>query len=411
MPASRYTSPESEALKNTIRDIVKDECIPLETEYLANPPREGEDDGGPRGVAQSVQGIVGTLNPEKWSRLTKISKETGIYTAFVPEKYGGGGMGALGHIMLDEEVHRSIVQLPTSPVPMMMIGSCTPEQEERYLYPSIEGVLYYAFAQTEPQAGSDPGGMMQTTAVADGDEWVLNGTKMFITGGATADFLLVQAVTDPEKRQRGGITMFIVDNPTPGMSFEPIRIWSTPTKAHQHYVRFDNVRIPKTQLLGQVGQGFSLGQQWLVHHDRLLRGSMALGILTRALEMALAWAKERVTYGRPIADRQAIQWMLTDVYIDIMNLRALARETAARADDGEDVRVEASMIKYCAGEWGWRSIDKIMQVFGGLGESLDMPIAHWYLLLRHARIGGGTSEIHKFVMARALLDGRVSFQG
>ncbi len=138
---------------------------------------------------------------------------------------------------------------------------------------------------------------------------------------------------------------------------------------------------------------------------------MALGILTRALEMAIEWAKQRVTYGRPIADRQAIQWMLTDVYIDIMNLRALTRETAARADDGEDVRVEASMIKYCAGEWGWRSIDKIMQVFGGLGESLDMPIAHWYLLLRHARIGGGTSEIHKFVMARALLDGRVSFQG
>ena len=411
MPVSRYTSPELEALKNTIRDIVKDECIPLETEYLANPPQEGVDDGGPRGGAQSVQGIVGTLNPGKWARLTDISKETGIYTAFVPEKYGGGGMGALGHIMLDEEVHRSIVQLPTSPVPMMMIGACTPEQEEKYLYPSIEGSLYYAFAQTEPQAGSDPGGMMQTTAVADGDEWVLNGTKMFITGGASADFLLVQAVTDPEKRQRGGITMFIVDNPTPGMTFEPIRIWSTPTKAHQHYVRLDNVRIPQTQLLGQVGQGFTLGQQWLVHHDRLLRGSMALGILTRALEMALAWSKERVTYGRPIADRQAIQWMLTDVYIDIMNLRALARETAARADDGEDVRVEASMIKYCAGEWGWRSIDKIMQVFGGLGESLDMPIAHWYLLLRHARIGGGTSEIHKFVMARALLDGRVSFQG
>ena len=138
---------------------------------------------------------------------------------------------------------------------------------------------------------------------------------------------------------------------------------------------------------------------------------MALGILTRALEMAIEWAKQRVTYGRPISDRQAIQWMLTDVYIDIMNLRAVTRETAARADQGEDVRVEASMIKYCAGEWGCRSIDKIMQVFGGMGETLDMPIPHWYHLLRHARIGGGTSEIHKFVMARGLLDGRVSFQG
>ncbi len=167
MPASRYTTPELDALKNTIRQIVRDECLPLESEYLAHPPQEGVDDGGPRGVAQSVLGIVGSLDPDKWDRLTRISKETGIYTAFVPEQYGGGGMGALGHTMLDEEVHRSIVQLPTSPVPMMMIGACTPEQEERYLYPSIQGDLYYAFGQTEPQAGSDPGGMMQTRAVAD----------------------------------------------------------------------------------------------------------------------------------------------------------------------------------------------------------------------------------------------------
>ena len=404
-------SPEIDGLKNMIRQIVRDECIPLEAEYLANPPQEGVDDGGPKGIAETVMGVVGTLSPEKWGRLNQVSKETGIFTSFVPEQYGGGGMGALGHVVLDEEIHKSIVQLPTSPVPMMMIGSCTPEQEQKYLYPSIQGNLNYAFGQTEPQAGSDPGGMMQTRAVRDGDDWVISGTKMFISGAATADFLLVQAVTDPEKRQRGGITMFIIDNPTPGLSFEPIRVWIVPTRAQQYMVHLDEVRVPQTQVLGEVGRGFTLGQQWLVHHDRLLRGSMALGILSRALEMAIDWAKQRVTYGRPISDRQAIQWMLTDVYIDIMNLRAVTRETAARADQGEDVRVEASMIKYCAGEWGCRSIDKIMQVFGGMGETLDMPIPHWYHLLRHARIGGGTSEIHKFVMARGLLDGRVSFQG
>ena len=403
--------PHLEALKTTIRQVVRDECLPLEAEYLAHPPQEGVDDGGPRGIAEALMGIVGSLPRESWERLSRISKETGIFTSFVPEEYGGGGMGALGHVMLDEEVHKSIVQLPTSPVPMMMIGACTPEQEQRYLYPAIAGDLHYAFGQTEPEAGSDPGGMMQTRAILDGDDWVLNGTKMFISGAASSDFLLVQAVTDPEKMQRGGITMFVVDNPTPGMSFEPIRVWITPTKAQQHFVYLDNVRIPRTQVLGEVGQGFTLGQKWLVHHDRLLRGSMALGILSRALDMAIDWAKQRVTYGRPIAERQAIQWMLTDVYIDIMSLRSLTRETAARADNDEDVRVEASMIKYCAGEWGWRSIDKIMQVFGGVGETLDMPIAHWYHLLRHARIGGGTSEIHKFVMARALLDGRVSYQG
>ena len=404
--------PELNSLKNTIRQIVNDECQQLEPAYLAHPPQEGvEQAGAPRGSLESVPGILGTLSESQWNRLHQVSKETGIYTSFVPEEYGGGGMGALGHVVLEEEIHKSIVHLPTSPVPMFMIGACTHEQEQKYLYPAINGESYYAFCQTEPEAGSDPGGMMQTMAVKDGDDWVLNGTKMFISGAATADFLLVQAVTDPDLRQRGGITMFIIDNPSPGLSFDPIRIWVVPTKAQQYYVHLDNVRVPQTQVLGEVGSGFNLGQQWLVHHDRLLRGSMALGILSRSLQMAIAWAQERVTYGRPIADRQAIQWMLTDVYMDIMSLRAVTRETAARVDAGEDVRVEASMVKYCAGEWGCRSIDKIMQVFGGIGETLDMPIPHWYHMLRHARIGGGTSEIHKFVMARGLLGGTVSFQG
>ena len=403
-------SPELDALKRTMRQIIQDECIPVEPKYLANPPQEGQEDAGPRGIAEAVMGVVGTLPKEDWDRLTRISKETGIYTAHVPSEYGGGDLGALGHAVVDEEAHKSIVQLPVSPVPMMLIGACTREQEEKYLYPSIQGDMIYAFGQTEPQAGSDPGGMMQTRAIKDGDDWVLNGTKMFISGAASADYILVQAVTDPEKRQRGGITMFIVDNPIPGMSFDPIRVWITPTKAQQFFVHLDNVRVPQTQVVGGVGEGFSLGQKWLVHHDRLLRGSMALGIMSRALGMGIDWAKQRVTYGRPIADRQAIQWMLTDVYTDIMSLRALTHQTAWRADQGEDVRVEASMIKYCAGEWGWRSIDKIMQVFGGVGETLDTPIPHWYHLLRHARIGGGTSEIHKFVMARALLNGRVSWE-
>jgi len=404
--------PELDALKNTIRQIVKEECYPLEAEFLANPSKDGVDEpGAPRGIAEALSGLLGVLPETAWDRLNKISKDTGIYTSFVPEEYGGGGMGALGHVVLDEEVHKSIVQLPTSPVPMMMIGSATPEQEREYLIPSVEGKLHYAFGQTEPNAGSDPGGMMQTSAMLDGDDWVINGTKTFISGAASADYLLVQAVTDSETRQRGGITMFIIDNPTPGLSFDPIRLWVNPGKAQQYQVNIDNVRVPQTKVLGEVGQGFSLGQQWLVHHDRLLRGSMATGILSRALEMAIDWAKERVTYGRPIADRQAIQYMLTDVYTDIITLRATTREIAKRADAGDDVRVEASMVKYCAGEWGWRSIDKIMQIFGGTGETLDLPIAHWYHILRHARIGGGTSEIHKFVMARGLLDGRVNFQG
>ena len=186
--------PELDALKHTMRQIVQDECIPLEARFLANPPQDGVEDGGPRGIAEAVMGIVGTLPREDWERLTRLSKETGIYTAHVPAEYGGGGLGALGHGVIDEEAHKSIVQFPTSPVPMMLFGACTVEQEEEYLYPSIRGDKVYAFGQTEPQAGSDPGGMMQTRAVRDGDDWVLNGTKMFISGAATADYILVQAI-------------------------------------------------------------------------------------------------------------------------------------------------------------------------------------------------------------------------
>ena len=236
-------SPELDALKNTIRQIVKDECYPLEAEFLANPSQDGVDEpGAPRGIAEALSGLLGVLPNEAWDHLNKVSKDTGIYTSFVPEEYGGGGMGALGHVVLDEEVHKSIVQLPTSPVPMMMIGSATPNQEQEYLLPSVEGKLHYAFGQTEPNAGSDPGGMMQTNAALDGDDWVINGTKTFISGAASADYLLVQAVTDPEKRQRGGITMFIIDNPTPGLSFDPIRIWVNPGKAQP--VSYTHLTLP-----------------------------------------------------------------------------------------------------------------------------------------------------------------------
>ncbi len=396
--------PELDALKLTIRQIVKNECIPLENTFLTRSPTEG----GVHDYGET--GGIGTLTDEEYNRLQKISLDTGIYSMHLPEKYGGGGLGAIGAVVVDEEARRSIVRLPFSHCPNVVVNYATPEQEEKYVLPTVRGEKMACFAQTEPQAGSDPGGMIQTRAVRDGDDWVINGTKMFITSAHIADYMLVQAVTDEEKRQRGGITMFLVDTDTPGVSMAPIGCWITPHRITQNFVFLDNVRVPQSAVLGEVGTGFRLGQQWLAHHDRLMRVSMALGIMVRSLEMAIDWAKQRITFGRPIADRQAIQWMLVDVYISIMNLRAITWRTAWRSDQGEDVRVEASLIKYCAAEWGWRSIDKVMQIFGGLGETTETPIPHWYHQLRHARIGGGTSEIHKFVMARALLGGMVSWE-
>ena len=388
--------PELNEIKLLTRTIVKEQCIPLEQVLLNSDPTSTDEGYG----ETFIEGSIGKENRE---RLKQISQETGLYNMHLPEEYGGSGFGVLGNFVVAEEINRSLVHLPVAHVPNILYEA-NDYQKERYLWPVIRGEKRACFAQTEPGAGSDPGNSMQTKAVRDGDDWVINGAKMFISGADTADFMMLQAVTDEEKRQRGGITMFLIDRDTPGITRQPIRIWTTPTKAHQFFVYLDNVRAPAANVLGEVGGGFRLGQRWLVIHDRLTRGSLACGILTRGLEMATEWAKNRVTFGQPLAQRQAIQWMLVDCYIDLKCIRAVSYECAARADAGEDVRVLGSLSKLLGANWGHRSVDKIMQIFGGLGETLDMPITTWYRMLRHGRIGGGTDEIHRMLIARNILN-------
>jgi acyl-CoA dehydrogenase len=248
---------------------------------------------------------------------------------------------------------------------------------------------------------------MRTRAVREGDEWVINGTKTFISRAGRADFHLLLAVTDLEKRQHGGITMFIVDAQSPGISVQPVRTWLS-EKPGTFTITYDDVRVPHENVLGEVGGGFRFGQNWLAISDRLTRGSMATGFLTRGLEMAVEWAKNRSTFGVAIAERQAIQWMLVDVFLDIKAIRSISYECATRADRGEDVRTYAAAAKFVGGNWGHRSMDNIMQVLGGLGEVTETPIPHWYRRLRHGRIGGGTDEIQRMLMARAIFKEGVS---
>jgi len=392
LPEAAFTlPPELNELKLLAREIVDRECIPLEGKFLA-------DEGGVPGAFGGESFIDGSLPAEDWERLTAISKESGLYTATLPEEYGGMGLGVLGAFVLAEERNRSVVPLPMANVSHILF-ECTEEQRPKYLDPIIRGGVF-AFAQTEPDAGSDPGSM-KTTAVRDGDEWVINGTKTFITFADQAVFHLVLAVTDPEKRQRGGITMFIVDADNRGISITPLNVWQT-KRPHQFTVVYDDVRVPLGNVLGEVGGGFRLGQQWLAVNDRLTRGSMATGFLSRSLEIATEWAKSRVTFGQPLSERQAIQWMLVDVLVDLKCIRAISYECAARADRGEDIRAYAAMAKFVGANWGHRSMDKIMQILGGLGEVTETPIPHWYHLIRHGRIGGGTDEIQRILMSRAI---------
>lgn len=399
----RYTAPDSPfalppelvELKLLAREVVNRECIPLEAEFLAD---RCPDD---QGVNHGQYEVDGSLPASRWDHLRQIAEQTGLYRACLPEQLGGMGLGVLGAVVLAEEIHRSIVELPTALLPPVLL-ECNEEQAERYFEPIIARQATVAFAQTEPDAGSDPGNGMRTRADRDGDDWILNGEKTFITDADRASMIMTLAVTDEAKRQRGGITMFLVDRHAPGVTITPLRTWLA-TRPHQYSVFFDNVRVPERDVLGEVGAGFSLGQQWLAISDRLTRGSLAAGILSRGLEMARNWVQERRTFGAPLSDRQAIQWMLVDVFVDLKCIRAASYECAARADAGEDVRTYAALAKLIGANWGHRSVDRLMQVFGGIGESSEHPIPHWYRLLRHGRIGGGTDEIQRILMARAIL--------
>jgi len=387
--------PELEQLRDLAREVVGNECIPLEAEFLANTcPDE-------QGVNHGQYEIDGSLPAATWDRLRAISESTGLYRAWLPEEHGGMGFGVLGAVVLAEEINRSIVELPTALLPPVLLEG-NAEQRERLVERVIQRELTVAFAQTEPGAGSDPGNLMTTKAVRDGDDWILNGVKTFITDADRASIIMTLAVTDESKRQRGGITMFLVDRDAPGLTVQPMTTWLA-HRPHQHTVFYDDVRVPARDVLGEVGGGFRLGQLWLAISDRLTRGSLAAGILSRGLELATDWARERVTFGEPLSERQAIQWMLVDVMIDLKCIRAISYECAARADAGEDVRTYAAMAKYLGGNWGHRSVDKLMQIFGGMGEATEHPIPHWYRLLRHGRIGGGTDEIQRMMMARAIM--------
>jgi acyl-CoA dehydrogenase len=375
---------EQEGLQRLARQIVQEELMPLEPRFL----EEGRDN----------------LWPEDHERLKKLSMDTGLWGAHLPAEFGGSGMGVLGKVLLLEQFFQTAVPFPWCADWMdAFLEDCNEDQKQRFAWPVVRGEKRSCFAQTEPNAGSDPGGMMQTTAVRDGDNWVINGTKFFVSWADAADFALVQAVTDPAKRQRGGITMFIVEKGTPGFSLKrPIPVWVS-KKPEQFELLFDQCVVPQANVLGGVGRGFYMGQKILTIWDRLERAAWMLGMMQRALDMCTSWAKQRVTFGRPIADRQAIQWMIVEIWTDIQYLRTKLYEAAWKADQGQDVRMEASLLKYTGAQWATRSLDKAIQIHGGIGETDWLPLTRFYHVARHARIGGGTDEIHKMVLARFLL--------
>src|SRR5262245_60505003 len=373
---------ELRILKAGLRRFVDTELIPVERETCV-----GE-----------------TMKPEHLKRFEQRAKDLGIWQLDVPEEYGGGSMSVLARAVVWEELSRTIA-IPargegiTGPSPRGILYALKGEMKEKYLLPLLRGEKKACFAQTEPDAGSDPGSM-RTTAVRDGDSYVINGVKRFITGAGEAHFIQLMAATDRSKGSRGGISCFIVDMNTSGVKLGAC--YETMMGDKPWEIVLENVRVPLMHRVGEEGEGMRFGQQWL-NIGRVKHGARALGIAERCLEMSAAYAKQRSTFGRPLADRQAVQWMLADMFIELQAARLLVYKTAVRLDQGEEAREDAYVAKYFADEMAFSTADRCMQIHGGIALTTDLPIEKMWRQQRSYRITEGASEVMKMVIARHVL--------
>ncbi|WP_167525647.1 acyl-CoA dehydrogenase family protein [Cupriavidus oxalaticus] len=348
--------------------------------------------------ARKLQG--GEITPQDLLPGTRAAREVGLWGLTLPEHLGGARLTVTQQLAVTEESYQCLVPLQFGGRVPPFLFNATGVQKERYLDPCLEDRLRYAFAQTEPSGGADPGNAIQTKAVRRGDKWVINGTKVFISSVGPAEVIFVVAVTDQEKRQHGGISMFAVDKSNPGLKVS--RDIQTLDGMITNELIFDNCEVTEDALIGASGEGFR-NAQIILSQARFGVGARALGIAMRTLDMMTEYAKQRVAFGSALSQKQAIQAMVVDSWIDINQCRLMMYAAARKADAGHDTRVEASLIKMQATEVVGRVLDRGVQVFGAAGVSLDNPIAHWYRSQRPARIYEGPTEVHKYhVLARHL---------
>ena len=340
----------------------------------------------------------------------------GYHGMRLPTEYGGAGLSLFQYCLTMEEfsrLHRvfTIAANFTSgmtPIAIMRYG--TPDQKERYLRGFSAGKYKSAFALTEPGGGSDPASMT-TKAVRRGDKWVINGRKHFISGGHVADIVMVIAVTDAEKRARGGITAFLVDKGTPGFSVTRVDTTIASDAIKLAELTFENCEVPDSAVLGPVGNGFKVAMGSL-NNGRLSVSCCCIGAAESLLGMATEHAKIRETFGKPLAERQAIQWMLVDSAIDIKAARAMTYDTLMKLEEGKDVGSAGSMCKVFCSEMVGRVVDRVVQIHGGMGVMRGFPVERFYRDVRHYRVGEGASEIQRIVVARDLLStGAVTAMG
>jgi len=373
-------SEEQELVVRTVRGFVERELYPLEAQV----ERSGE---LPRDIARDIQRKV---------------LELGFYAPNIPAEHGGGGLDYLTFALLERELGRTSMALNHWwGRPSNILCACNAEQRERYLLPSVRGERMDALAMTEPDAGSDVRGM-KCFAKRDGDDWVVNGTKHFISHADVADFVIVFIATGEEARGRKRITCFLVDRGTPGFEIRPGYTSVSHRGYHNCILTFDDCRLPSAQILGEEGQGFEVANTWL-YATRLTVATMSVGRARRAFDIALAYAAQRQQFGQQIGKFQGVSFKLADMVTSIDAADLLTLSAAWRLDQGFPANREIAQAKVFATEMLAKVTDEAIQIHGGMGLMDDLPLERFWRDARVERIWDGTSEIQRHIISRELL--------
>ena len=378
-------SEERRMITDLVVKFVEQELMPLEPAILA----------------REIKGEACKLLPDEEAALLTKCKSLGLWALDAPEALGGANLDATTLVAINEALGRTVVPFvfpPDSPNLHMLLAVANEQQREKYLLPYAEGKITGAIAISEPGAGGDPSGML-TRAELDGDHWVINGRKIWVSRASYADFAIVMARTGEGKRQ-DGVTAFLVDKGTPG--YEILREIPMLSGHRTYEIAFENCRVPVGNLLGSLGSGFGPMQLRLIVR-RLQMGAWCIGMASRALEMMCSHAKQRVTFGEPLANRQAIQWWIADAATKIHACRLMVLDAARKQDEGQDVRFEASMIKVYATEMASEVIDHAMQTFGAMGVTKELPLHLMAQRVRVMRVYEGPTEVHLMSIAKKIL--------
>jgi acyl-CoA dehydrogenase len=373
---------ELKLLRSTVADFVRKEIVPEEAKLDSEAYK---------------------LPPDVLARVQGIARDAGLWCLESPEEYGGAGLSLLGQCVVAEEAAqcRMGAYVPAGAAfgwdPPNVIFQASEEKIQEYAVPTIERGEKTFVAISEPSGGADPGRAIKTTAKRDGDHYIINGSKTWITGADASRWGVVFARTGGPGRK--GVSAFIMETGTPGFTMQPIPVIRP---LYPQELFFEDVEVAVENRIGDEGQGFAVVEDWLVH-GRVPYAAGTIGVATAALKLAIEYARDRETFGKKLATRQAIQWMIADSEIELRAARLLTYQAAWKADLGQDFKMEASICKVYATETAGRVVDRCIQVLGGMGVAKELPFERWYRELRIKRIGEGPSEVHRMVVARNLL--------